>query len=409
MTDAMTDVKPYPDELKPYWGELMDVDAHEQLPAQVWEQEMGPALKDLATYWLNMEDNGRDRHHPNVPGYVKDDAPINAETIWKQKGPPAPAAADLSRRPQVMDLMGIKRQLIFPTMGIQCAAMIYLPPEHRFGKKIRATYEERRAYGFELLKAYNDWGIRVAKHSDRVRPVLPIYSETVEGMIAEARRLIDNGIRAIWLLSGEMPGGRSPAHPDLDPFWSLMEDNNVAVCLHVSSRGRVFVEDWADAPAFKGFTFLGEFDVDPWSTAHFHTLAENFLLTMVLGGVFERHPMLRFGCIELGAGWIGPLCERLDMWYGLDIARVNKDGRGLPHPPSFYVKRNVRVTGFDFEPFGRYLRNYDLEDVLCFASDYPHVEGGEKPLVKMYDEIAPLGEHVVKKFFVENGKWLLPD
>jgi len=39
-----------------------------------------------------------------------------------------------------------------------------------------------------------------------------------------ARELIDNGVRAIWMPSGMLPGGKSPAHPDLDPFWTMMED-----------------------------------------------------------------------------------------------------------------------------------------------------------------------------------------
>ena len=39
---------------------------------------------------------------------------------------------------------------------------------------------------------------------------------------------------------------------------------------------------------------------------------EILLTSMVMGGVFERFPALRFGIIEFGAQWIGPLAERMD-------------------------------------------------------------------------------------------------
>src|SRR5258708_19280735 len=37
----------------------------------------------------------------------------------------------------------------------------------------------------------------------------------------------------------------------------------------------------------------------------------HFISMLVLGGVFERFPSLRFGAIEVGGGWLGPLAERL--------------------------------------------------------------------------------------------------
>jgi hypothetical protein len=37
-----------------------------------------------------------------------------------------------------------------------------------------------------------------------------------------------------------------------------------------------------------------------------HYAPENFVAAMALGGVFERHPNVRFGVIELSATWVGP-------------------------------------------------------------------------------------------------------
>lgn len=404
-------VNTLPPQLRHLAGEIIDVDSHEQIPAQLWVREMGPALEDLAELWLNNGvDIHSDRNHPNVPGYKEDDAPIQLETIWKLKGSAAPGAADPRRRPEVMDAMGIKRQLMFPTAGMHGVFLVHLHPDYGYGKELG---RDRRQYGLELIKAYNEWGMRVARHSDRVRPVLPVFADSVDRLMEIARELIGNGIRAIWMPSGMLPGGMSPAHPDLDPFWTLMEENEVAVCLHIGLDSRIFGTDvWSDAPPFKGFKALGEFRLDPWSMANQHTTSQNFVLTMVLGGVFDRHPMLRFGIVELGAGWIGPLCDHMDLWYNEDPGQVKGKERTtyrLPEKPSFYVKRNIRVSGFDFEPFDKYISQYDLGDVLCFASDYPHIEGGQDPIGRIYAKIAPLGQEIAEKFFVTNGKWLLPD
>jgi hypothetical protein len=89
---------------------------------------------------------------------------------------------------------------------------------------------------------------------------------------------------------------------------------------------------------------------------------------------------------------------------------VKKHGKGfrLAGPPSSYIKRNVRVSCFDFEPVNTYIQRYGIEDVYCFASDYPHLEGGKDPVGSFYGSLAPLGEPVLEKFFLRNAEWILP-
>jgi hypothetical protein len=56
-----------------------------------------------------------------------------------------------------------------------------------------------------------------------------------------------------------------------------------------------------------------------------------------------------------------------------------------------------------------YIETYGLEDVICYASDYPHLEGGKDPMGRFSNRLAHLGSDVTEKFFVHNGKWILPD
>ena len=108
-------------------------------------------------------------------------------------------------------------------------------------------------------------------------------------------------------------GGRSPGHDDLDPFWARLSETGVPFVLHVGGQplqirseymntGRPLPTDWLGG---------GE-NVRSKDITVLHHPVEEFLSAMVLDGVLERHPGLRGGAIELGAGWVPGLLRRLD-------------------------------------------------------------------------------------------------
>jgi hypothetical protein len=392
-------------------GRILDVDSHEMIPAQRWEELLGAAYAPLAHSFLNNGESYRENiNHPNIPDFTDDDRSIDAGSIWRQKGCWAPGAMSVERRLDVMDTMGISRQLMFPTAGAYGLMTGLLPEDNAFGF-LDSIKGDRRAIGKACVKAYNDWGIGVARISDRIRPVLPVMSDTVSELMDTVRHLIDNGIRAIWLPSSVPPGGLSPAHYDLDPFWKMLADNRVVPCLHVGGEGQFFeTMTWGDARPFENFRVLGEFRADPWWLSVNHWPTQNFAATMVVGGVFERHPDLALGVIEVGCTWVGPMMEHLDMWHGNMRAFGTDASVVLPRKPSDYIRDHIRVSPFDFEPIGTMIdRHPAMQDILCFASDYPHVEGGKDPANKLYESIAHLSDEAIEQFFVLNGRKLLPD
>ncbi len=80
----------------------------------------------------------------------------------------------------------------------------------------------------------------------------------------------------------------------------------------------------------------------------------------------------------------------------------------LPTLPAEYIRRNGHVSPFDFEPVGEYLDKYGPGAVHCFASDYPHVEGGSDPFGKFISQIERFGPEAMEKFFVRHGAVLFP-
>ncbi|KQX17643.1 MULTISPECIES: amidohydrolase family protein [unclassified Sphingomonas] len=385
---------------------VIDVDAHEMAPSHMWGTMFGPhsaRFAEVATDFIrSFGANSFWR-----PGLV-DDASITADSVWNAKGPAAPGAFDFDRRRKVLDTMGIARQLIFPSAALLAFGPLTGSSLASLGLPIPAGEEGQRMLR-GVVAEYNDWVVRTtAAPGGRFRPAALLAATSIDELLEQARDLVTRGARAVWLPTSHPPGGFSPAAPELDPFWALMAAGNVAVTLHLGTdSGFRSTDAWSQAPAFAvGKVDSVEIALEPFGTTTVHMGASNFLTAMVLGGVFERHPALRFGIIELGATWFGPLAEHLDLWvehiYAKRMAKI------LSMPPSAYMDRNVRVTPFYFEPVDLYFRRYpQLSHCWCYSSDYPHVEGGIDSKLGFLARLAPLGEEAVEKFFVGNGAWLV--
>ncbi|MDG2002060.1 MAG: amidohydrolase family protein [Novosphingobium sp.] len=403
-----------PDAVRPYVGRIVDVDSHEMMPAQVWEETFGDIAKPIADLIKSQPPRP---NHASIPDYPGDTMPIDADTIYKVKGPVAPGAVDMDRRLEVMDLMGIKSQLLFPTsIGLWGIQLATAGPEDKMLQLFGGTPEEGREFGRGLVDAHNEWLSGVARQSSRMKTVAPVYGDTVEELIANTRRQIDAGMAGIWIGTGAPLAGKSPAHNDLDPFYAMLAEAKVALHFHIGGSGTFLrTNEWCNAPAFEGFKWTQEISLDPWWLSVVHLSVQNFIATMVTGAVFDRHPELYVCSQEHTAHWIGPLAHSLDMWHHNNHSLHEKEYMGgrmmkrLPMLPSEYIRHNVRVMAFSFEPVGEYLDKYGLEEVYCFASDYPHVEGGADFYEKFVEQIERFGPDLMEKFFVTNAAVLFPD
>jgi predicted TIM-barrel fold metal-dependent hydrolase len=84
-------------------------------------------------------------------------------------------------------------------------------------------------------------------------------------------------------------------------------------------------------------------------------------------GVCERFPNLKFVITEFEAGWTAIMLKRLDWAY----TRFGGARTGLPHPPSFYWKRQFFVT-FEDDALGVRTRDYIGTNTIIWGNDYPH-------------------------------------
>ena len=198
----------------------------------------------------------------------------------------------------------------------------------------------------------------------------------------------------------------SPAHPDVDRLWRTLEEAGVAVLLHVGGQHGFTNATWEQTPLLrtkvKNLGSEGD-PIGPHTLATMHLSPVNYLSTLIFGGVLERQPALKVGVMELGAMWIGPMAELLDN----RVMFSRRVSSTLSLKPSEYVTRNLRVTAFWQEPVGWIIDRYGLGDVVCFASDFPHAEGGTAPMDQTMDSLIGNSPAVAEAFFVTNARGIL--
>ena len=115
-------------------------------------------------------------------------------------------------------------------------------------------------------------------------------------------------------------------------------------------------------------------------------------------------PGLRIGVVELGASWIVSWMRHLDQSHR--AFRRLQDLSGVKIQPSDYVRRQITVTPFAGEDIGWLLRS-GAEDLLMFASDYPHHEGTDDPIGRFERTMSGIAEPVREKFYAGNFRRLM--
>ena len=181
-------------------GRVVDLDSHEQIPQARYPEVFGDRGKRFLEESAGLFEMIAKIADANSPGdglhiNVPDTAEITEKTVWEKKGAGAPSHADLDRRPQVLDVMGIRSQLVFPTMGL--VALAQTQGGLNMGYLRQSTDAEKKV-AWEALDAYNEWAAAVtSRHPDRVRvaAILPTHKHgiTPEWLVKETERMIKMG------------------------------------------------------------------------------------------------------------------------------------------------------------------------------------------------------------------------
>ncbi len=84
------------------------------------------------------------------------------------------------------------------------------------------------------------------------------------------------------------------------------------------------------------------------------------------------------GVIEQGAIWVPSWMRQMESAFDAFV-RHEERLQALELRPSEYVRRQIRATPYPTEDVGWIIDQVGPE-VAMFSSDYPHVEGGRRPI-----------------------------
>jgi predicted TIM-barrel fold metal-dependent hydrolase len=220
-----------------------------------------------------------------------------------------------------------------------------------------------------------------------------------ERAIETARLALALGCKAL-LIPSKCPPGHSPSHQAFDALWALAQEAGVPILFHVGGEQKMnpdyFNNGLERVKDFHG----GEENFTSLSFMTIPHSVQQTLAALIIDGVLERFPRLKFGVIELGASWVPSWMRFMDAGvqaFRKHEARLQK----LSMLPSDYVRRQVRVTPYPHEDVGWIIAN-TCEEMCLFSSDYPHIEGGRNPIKRFNESLTGRSSRAVQRFYRDN-------
>ena len=251
-----------------------------------------PTLGALATGQFNPGDHvGKIGHAPETVAQLLE---LGDRITHGPKWHAALGSFSGVERSTALDMLGFQRQVVFSSF---CARPIF-----------EASAEAR----YPTARAHNRAMAAFCGGDPRLIGVAIVPLDDVDLALKEIAFAADLGLGAIWVAAAP-PGGRSPGHVSHEPIWATLAERRLPFILHVGSSPLSIDAPWMNdgrpdrTTARGGAEVIGSKDLTV-----IHQLAQKFISVLVLDGVLERHPDLRGGIIEIGAGWVPDMIRRLD-------------------------------------------------------------------------------------------------
>jgi len=218
------------------------------------------------------------------------------------------------------------------------------------------------AFEINLIRAWhrhaNDF---CGQFPDRLKTMIVVSSRAVDEAVREIKQWGTSkwAVAVIPLLAKGVPVD----HPDLNPIWQAAQEHDLSVVHHSLT--------W-NPPYFPGYEdlwdniFLGRLASHPWG-------GMRFMAAFIGAGILERFPTLRMGILECGSGWLPFWGKRMDEQH----IYVGGTSPSLKHAPSEYMTSGrffCSIEHHEGEDMFNYVRSVLGDDVLMYASDYPHSE-----------------------------------
>ena len=295
---------------------------------------------------------------------------------------------DPAARVEKLDEYGIDEAVVFPQFGLMW--------ERQLAEDLDATRVN--------MEASNRWARDVRVDSGgRLHPVGRATLRDLDWLDTELEELARADVRLV-MINPALVDDKPLSDPSLDRAWAAFTRHDITPCFHVAATPALFKDGWYGTSHDRAS--VNPHPVTPMMSAVFlHVAPAVAIADLTINGVFDRHPALRLGVMELTSGWVPGFLARID-----GTMRFHARFNGHPEllaatPPSETVRAHVRVAVFADEDPAALIDQ--CGDLFMYTSDFPHAEGLAEPLddyLAVCDGIAlQQREHL----FSRNIRWLL--
>jgi len=288
-----------------------------------------------------------------------------------------PAFREPGPRLELMDEQGIDRAIMWPTL----ASLV----EERLRDDPDATHAVVHALNRWL---HDEWTFN---YEDRIFAVPVITLPIVERAIEELEYVLGLGAKVILIRPAPVPGlsgTRSFALEEFDPFWRIVEAEDVVVGMHASDSGyQRWLNEWEGISDREFTPFRGGSGFAAIIGGQHREITDT-VASAIGHGLCTRFPKLKIMPVENGSGWVRPLIGDMERAYQFNPHLFEE------HPVDV-LKRNVFIHPFHEEDPKGLVELVGADNVL-FGSDYPHPEGMADPIT-FVDDLEGLPEEDVAK------------
>jgi len=360
---------------------LIDAEMHVMEPVDLWQRYIDPEFRARAPHRL---DERRWDIRTIVEGEVMAQIPggdwpalTDAEenALAERYGEEIARHFDPGTQVRAMDKEGLDLAILFPTSAMYVTAFTRMDPH----------------FAAAACRAYNDWLHDYIEAADpkRMFGAAAVSPHEVESAVGETRRAVTQlGMKAVFLRPNIY--NERPWHDGYyDPLWAACQELNVPVGFHETTGSRMKA---AGADRFKN---LG--------IAHIATHSMEQMLAcmdVIMGGVMERFPRLRFAFLEGQCGWLPFWLGRMDEHY--EWRAPYGEMTHLAMPPSEYFRRQGYCAVECDEEFVAHVVDAFGDDNLVTTTDYPH---GDSKYPNAMDRFLalPLSDRSKQKILWDNA------
>ena len=359
---------------------VLDSDMHCMEPADLWERYLEDAYKPFAPRGLQeyiadlrLVINGKTMpRHSSLRARQRN----GEEDPFAKRRERFKAAAERGwdgiSQLQAMDTEGIDVAVVYPSRGLFAQAVDDMDP----------------AFAAAIARAYNDWLHDYCKpDAARLLGAGMISPHDVRDAVEEARRAVEElGFRAIFVRPN-LVKGRNWHDAYFEPLWDELERLNVPLGFH---------EGFGPYLSQVGDRFGA--DIQMVHTACHPMEMMLAVISMIGGGVLERHPNLRVAFLEGNCSWVPFLLWRLDEHYEVTFRRPESK---LTMKPSEYFKRQCFVSVEADEDFVKQVIDYMGDDTIVFSTDWPHGDSKYPHAVESFMKL-PISAESKRKILWDN-------